>query len=446
MKKLNIFLMSLIMLVSSVAFTGCVVEEPEGETPTYETAFLMNGFEDFSSQIQSIKLFNGFGQVHVNTDLKYVKSGKQSIQLRPNGRTYYTARPMLSVPTYNLTHDYGYADFTDVKKVLVSAYNAEDHVVKMGVCLGKAGPACFFDDTQGRTPCEYFDLQPGWNEIEYSIVPAYMSYGPLEDFSIKSVHSICFEFEYLGSKNIEDADTIYLDDIYLIKHAEDATEEEKFGQILPLKSDAEKGVWEIADFEDPLQAYFFSFTGGFSIMPTVEVVSSVDCGIVPTSGTNMLQFIQRSGQGEQGGAAITRICGEAIRMALANIGDDIKQHPENYEFKMDVFNSSNSKASIALFSFNAYSAEQNKYFGSSKYLPREYESGVWTTFSVNLGEIEDSMALDGDVKSIYFGETDKYIPDYIRMYMGGFASATDISDRVLYFDNIRIEKVATETE
>lgn len=414
MKKFMTVLLAVAVLFSALGCSGKSADKRGAAT-------LLNGFEDFERDVQIIKLLNGFGQVNVNTDSRYVKSGKSSLKLRPNGWEFSTIPPYIVVPTYSTRYNYGYGDFTKTDKISVSVYNAESEPLEIGVglTLQNIYTEQWYDSVQ-RLNAEYYTLAPGWNDLVYAIEPDYFSKHP--SFDIKQIYGVYFEFGHIGARSIDDTPTVYLDDLYL--HSAD---NRAASGIKALQSDRENGVWEISYFDDVMQNYFYYVSlRPFFCAPTVKVVPAAKYGINAKKGLYVLEATKRAGTGEYGWPYIW-ISEDIMKGVLADIGDDIKLNPENYVFKYDMYNAS---AYDGGWSMEFYTDDEVE---SKTYTTVSAKSGAWATYSCSFKTINNGLLSKGK----------KYTeaPGAVRITGSQYNTADDTSDRVFLFDNVRIERI-----
>ncbi len=442
MKKFITFLLSAITATTALGLTACAEwKNSDSKNTENEKIVTLNGFEEFLKDVQSIRLFNGFGAVYQNKDAKYVKSGNASLRLCPVGEDFTTSPPYIVIPTYSITFDYGYGNFTNMDKVTVQVYNAEEEAIPMGMGLTGITRTHQFVEQAIRTNAEYYTLQPGWNLIEYCVEPAYVALQDVGDaFGIKDVYGIFFEFERQTEKHsLEKAVNVYLDDVRL-HYAETA---KPLTSDFSLNSDSEKGVWELGDFENPMQNMFLyiPYTNPSTVLglPSLRVVNAAKHNIVAKSGVNVMELTKRAGVTDAS-AAYVMFSEKIMQQAFANIGEDIKNNPQKYSIKFDIYNTSTSKDSLLIeyVSDSSYEADQNhlkSYLSSSTTL----EPKTWTTYSIEISKIDASIqsrAAESGLTPILFSEH----PGRINFSFAQYYSSTNTADRVLLLDNFRIEK------
>lgn len=442
MKKLLTLLLSVTTVVGAMGVSACS-EEPSAQSGNEnENVLLLNGFEDFLRDVQGIRLFNGFGAVDHNKNADYVKSGDGSLLLRPVGADYTTSPPYVVVPTYSVMFDYGYGDFTDIAKVTAQVYNAEETEVSLGVGLAGMTRTHQFVEQALRTNADYYVLKPGWNLIEYYVEPAYVNCQDLSDgsFDITTIFGIFFEFErQTGELSLDNAANIYLDDVRLHYAEEKRETTSDFG----LASDSEKGIWELADFENTLQNNFFyvPYTVPSTVLglPTIRVVPAAKHNVTAKSGVNVLELTKRAGVTD-GSRDYMMLSEKVMQQAFANIGDDIKANPQKYVIRFDIYNPTPNKDSLTIEyqSDSAYDSETNwtKSYISSSTALAPYS---WTSYEVSVSKIDEtikSKATANNATAILFSEH----PGKIKFSFSQYYTAENTDDKVLLLDNFRIEK------
>ena len=415
--------------ISLCAFSSCKKEEPQETTETTNVVKL-NDFETFEKDVQLLRLMNGFGAVNHNEDKTYVKSGERSVQLRPKGYNFATVPPYLVIPTYSQRFEYGYGDFTKVNHLSMWFYNAEETEIEVGVgLLEKAIQNGQWYSTGYRIPAMYYTLQPGWTKVQYDIIADWMSLHP--SFTLSAVHGIYVECPYSASPKLEDTPTLYLDDVQIHYQEQEHSKE----MNIPLKADTQKGIWEIADFEDSIENSFFNmmYTGSTnhkSHVPTAKVVHASKHGVITSEGENVLEITLRAGTGEYGWPFLYGSA-KLMKYAFKQVGQDLIDNPQNYQISFELYNTQDFKMGMT---FYPQSATGKDLTGQSV----QAEAHSWIKYSYNLGKLNDASAKYNEA-----GEKD-YITNPGRFVFASsqFNTAEDTSDRHVLLDNIRIEKIA----
>lgn len=419
MKKLLSLILATLFCLSFTSVMGCNNADNSGKTED-PSVVLMNGFEHFERDIHQIKLINGFGRVEKNKDKTYVKSGEQSIKLIPKGYNFSNVPPYIVIPTSVLRYDVNYGDFTKVNQVSMWMYNPQENPIEVGIGL-LAGPVTTSQwySASINVPGEYFDLQTGWNRLTYDVIPAYLETN--SNFSTSAVYGVYVECPYTKTFSLADCPTLYLDDVKL-HYGEPSTKQLEFN------ADIENGVWEIADFESSYESAFFSIrkTGSTNPVyskPTAKVVQQTKHGIKAENGTGLLEMTLRAGTGDYGWPALT-MDGNVLKAAFKNVGQDLIDNPQNYNFEFDLYNCQDfTRSGVTIFMY-----------GKDGEVASGYSRGVtadplsWTTFTINMGYI---VGNDAD-----------YItnPGNVNFLGSQFATAENTNDRYVLFDNFRIVK------
>ncbi len=374
MKKIISTVIGALMLVFSLCFVGCgKTDEKTAETDTV----LLNGFEDFDRDVQLIHLLNRFGTVDMNKDAKYVKSGAGSLVIRPLGYGLNNISPAILIRTYSTRFNFGFTDFNSVDAVSVSVYNAEEKTVKMGVNLAidNGTMATFRLEAVGQTTPEWFDLKPGWNDVVMSLNAEYLKLQ--KDVSLDKIYGIVFKFESSNSFDIEDAPTLYLDDLYI--HYGDTA-----AQPFVIKADAEKGYYELADFENPAQNCFFSVSAPVLEAPEIQIVCGAAEGVVPKSGAMLLKVAMKPSVG-QGGYPYLYFADDVFKKVVKNAGRDLTEHPENYAVKFSVYNAADVAQTVAV-DFSVATGESLRWAATNSTII--VPSGTWAEYEYTVANID----------------------------------------------------------
>lgn len=219
MKKL-FSILAMFVLILSVCFgsTACKPDDP-GEGDEYPTGKIcLNSFETYKPDFSVIRILGQFGAINVNKDLNYVKSGAASAKLQPLGGYKSMASPMFYVPFKSETFQYDYSDLSRIRQVTAEIYNAEETDINMA--FGLVMEAVNTDMVNKTNPVKY-SLKPGWNTVSYDVDVSVISIL----YEIDKAEGVYFGFDSTGSRDIEDAPVLYLDDINLMFAKKPATVE-----------------------------------------------------------------------------------------------------------------------------------------------------------------------------------------------------------------------------
>lgn len=274
MKVKYVLLAGLLTLSCAAGFAGCAKKE---ETPDPETVLkedvLINGFEDWTTDLQTALIYNDFGRVSLNADKQYVTQGERSVRLDPLGGKYVTSSsPIVMFSLKSDTHGFDYSDLSYAEYVTFDIYNAQDEE--------KTVYAGFASDISGVTSInrvgeKSFTLSPGWNACELPVEASLLAIAG----DLTSVYGVYFRFESAGSANVVEegegrTPRYYLDNMWLIKKPDPSATDFD----VPLREN------EIADFESLWQGYMFTNDN-----PGItEVVEAEDFGLTAPSGSKVL--------------------------------------------------------------------------------------------------------------------------------------------------------------
>ena len=388
---------------------------------------LMNGFEYFDRDIQLLRVFNDFGVLNDNTDKQYIRTGEHSLKINPVGSRVHSANPYFLISSSSLRfEEVAFGDFSKVDTVSFWFYNSEEEAVNVGIGFGTGSLFTSGADKRDhiyKTNSEFFTLQNGWNYIEYNVEPAYLQ---LQGLNINEVYGITVEFDYLTSHKLADSPTVYLDDVCL-SYTDTPKSQELAIEVKTGTTAEGNPYWSIADFEDPLEAYYFAYKyGPEAALPVIRTVFAGDYNAITSRGTQAL-LIQKKHGGDTYGWPRVTLNEKVMKAVFAEIGDDILQNPDNYVFKLDVYNASNVIRNAFTIQFDG--ATSDGWAGG--------DPGTWATYSTTLGRI------DGKKKTeIPYTQSQ----GTITFTWDRYPTASDLSDRPILVDNVRIEKIMQAEE
>ena len=436
MKRFIAIILCLTLIITCGTTIGC--EKEQGETITNQSlgyklktgGTLINGFEVFDRDVQLIKLFNEFGKLEQNDNLEYVKSGKNSLHVQPFGGMIKqsTANPFFLLPTTSTRFpELGFGNFKKADKISFWIYNAEDYALNVGVGLqvgniSGVGGHPHYDKVQ-TTWSEYYSLRPGWNFIEYEILPAELT---MHGVVMDAVRGIAFEFDYVWSDDFSDAPDLYLDEVSITYLNEEKTGEINIPITKTVNADG-KDSWTIFDFESGNASKYFyyahSFPAPMAGEPVLKQVFAGDYGAIAPDNAQVMLWLLKHGGKQKGECPVMYIYGEVMQAAINAIGSDIKEHPENYAFRFDIYNGSTVDYRLAL-----------EYDNATTWELCPTKVGKWSTYSVNFGFI-NSKVKDG--KEVFTEN-----PGKVRIAWSDFSLTENIEDRPFLIDNMRIDKIA----
>lgn len=434
LKKWKTFLVSGVLALSVLGGTSCQLlatsspntEPTGGEVRVIDGKTLMNGFEMFDRDVQLVRMFNEFGRIEQNSDAKYVRSGEKSLKLKPLGSRISTANPFVLLPTFSTRFkEIAFGDFSKVDAVSFWFYNAEETDVNVGIGFGKGAIRMNPDnrrDMINKTNVEYFTLASGWNYVEYNVEPSYLA---LQGLDIEEVYGIVLEFDYVTSHDMADSPTVYLDDVCLT-YVETAKSTAFTMDVKTGKTAEGNTYWSLGDFEDPLEAYYYQYNYGFpapaSAHPVIRTVFAGDYGIMAKSGSQAL-LIQKKHGGTSYGWPVLRIHEAVVQAVFTKIGDDIKNNPQNYAFKFDLYNASDYTGGWSV-----------EYANANTYSSCSVQPEQWGTYSYSFERVNAAKKADAAAFTEAVG--------YIEFRWSRYNTEADLSDRPFLLDNVRIEKIA----
>lgn len=139
MKRQFRILAGILSLVGCMAvFSGCKEETPPDPDAALKEDVLINGFEQWTPDLQTALIFNDFGKVSLNSDPAYVTQGERSVRLDPLGGTYATSgTPIVMFSLKSDTYGFDHSDLSYVDYLSFDLYNAQDE--EKTVYVGFAG-------------------------------------------------------------------------------------------------------------------------------------------------------------------------------------------------------------------------------------------------------------------------------------------------------------------
>lgn len=206
---------------------------------------VVNDFEDYATGVQPMMLLNYFGKVSLNTDSRYVRSGKDSLKVVPEGcaseRKY---APTLKQPLKIESTGEDFGDISRVKMFTTQIYNDSDSAVNMKMQTQFFGGHCANEQS--------FTLNSGWNVIAYMIDPQILDIS----YDVYDCKGVLYVFDYRESG----APTLYFDDLRVY-------ESEK--EFSPLDTSVSEN--EVCSFDKLYQEYV--------LIPNVRVRVCAEVGV-----------------------------------------------------------------------------------------------------------------------------------------------------------------------
>ncbi len=291
MKKILNILLAGMLGASAIAVSGCKDESQSGEQNATGNAneIVLADFEQWAPDFQLMSVHNKFGKISRNEDPKYVKSGKYSARLQPVGAIVGETKPVAVIPLSSPGFDFDYGDITEYEEVYAYMYNASDKDVDVTIGFSSGRSQNTVSTLSGET----ITLPAGqWKRVSY-----------LFDIDIVSLQAdvtemtgIYFMFDDQGVMYPDDAPSIYVDDLTLVKAA---TKRNPNDVIVLEKTQAGNSnyISELLDFEKPYQKYVYLTERSGSAEETFEdkVVTASEYGIEATSGEKVLRILKHAG-------------------------------------------------------------------------------------------------------------------------------------------------------
>lgn len=397
MKKKYCVLACLLSLVCCAAgFAGCGGEPAPDPDAALKEDVMVNGFEDWTPDLQTALIFNDFGKVSLNTDKTYVTQGERSARLDPLGGAYVSSSaPIVMFSLKSDTYGFDYADLSYADYLSFDIYNAQSE--DKTIYAGFAGEVTSVTSIS-RVGEKEFVLKPGWNTCQLEVEASLLSImGDLTE-----VPGIYFRFESAGSANVvEEGENktprYYLDNMWLIKKPDKS--ESDF--TMELREN------EIADFERIWQEYMFTNDNP----GLVEVVDADEFGLTAPSGDKVLH-VQFDGTSSQNWLQM-EISSELLnRTALFGMSSDVA---ENAYICFETYNNTDSMVNLVM----VYRTPTSSLISTQN----NCAPHTWTSYEYC---VADLLALDNGFLTAMGNFQISYKDDYT-------------GTKEYFFDNFRIE-------
>lgn len=356
--------------LTAFSFTACGKKEEKKNVET-SNVVTYTSFEEsegnmkhWSQGIQLIRVLENFGKISLNKDMKYVKTGTQSLCIRPTGGYYNYSIPYIILPLYSETFGLDLRNFSDVEKVTLQFYNAEEKDVKVAVGLIPT-----ITDISNRTRSTYVwqTLKPGWNDIACEIDLAMMSML----YNMESIAGLYIAFENHSSpdRDLSNSPEIYLDDVQII-HGE---------ATIPDYMDVPMKDMEVCDFEQNWNQYVFNDLGtpgsNPSIVKAADYVNKLTNEPMTTmnGSTSMMRF--------------TRVKVEDPTETLCGLSITPDAMKKSFFKTLTVEDLASVNIAFDIFNNNPYTVniELRYWPGSARYTGGVYLAPYsWMTYRVNL--------------------------------------------------------------
>lgn len=227
-------------------------------------------FESWETGIQLIRTGKYFGAISPNEDAKYVKSGKGSAHLQPLGGYRTGSIPRFFFPTASELFDFDNSDFSDAKEITFEFFNAEETPVNVAVGLV---PSIQTVDEYSMTEQEYVALAPQeWTTVKYTVDTSVLAIA----HDVTNIRGVYVSFENVNSRELEDAPSVYLDDVLLTRY-----------QVAPVIRDIitiEGNT--MLDFEEDWSQYVIGVRNTTNA-PSVKVVTASEVTVGATEETQV---------------------------------------------------------------------------------------------------------------------------------------------------------------
>lgn len=364
MKKRVIYSLfaALLMAFGCVGFTSC--QEPE-TNDTLEGRVCLNDFETYKPDFQLIRVLNGFGSIDVNKDARFVKSGEASAMVRPLGAYGSNSSPTAYYPLYSKKFEFDHRDLTRIRQVTAEVYNAEDTNLSMSFGLVME---TINTDMINKTNPQKYSLKPGWNTVSYEIDVSIINIL----YDVKKAEGVYFSFDGVGSRDIEDAPTLYIDDLYLNYSATPA----KIENLLSFSEN------EICNFDKLYQRYIaYTEVQNPAADPEYSVVKTSNYGVEATSGEYALRLKTKPGDGQ--GTWQMLVLPATYMMASALTSVQPTEYDSTY-FCFDLYASDAAMIFYPEFFDSGYSVCYNKWACDASV-------GKWSTYRIKLSELTENM-------------------------------------------------------
>lgn len=418
MKKQKRIVVSLIAsLIACVCFAGgCSMldldklkGEPQDKPKERAQTVVLADFETWETGLQLIRTHANFGKITWNKDKEYVKEGIGSAKLQPLGGYDAGTMAQFFYPTYSEMYDVDNKDFSDAKSVTFEFYNAEERDLKVAVGLvtNILGP------TSWKNSVVEYQMLPAkqWTTIAYEVNASMVSIST----DITEIQGVYVAFENQGSRELEDAPVVYLDNIILHRY-ETAPEIVDFVQL---------GENEFMDFEYPEWQNYVITVKDTADAPTISIVESAneellqgtDPDGVHLSGKNSLKIVSPISSagvwpGIQFAAAI-------LQESLFN-GLSEKLYGAT-TFKFDIYNASGAELAL-----NTRFQDANEDY-SVNFVPR-VPANSWFTAEYNLKDLYEDYTASNKKKDLFTN------PGMVDIRWGVKEETT------FYIDNMRFEQ------
>ena len=355
-------------------------------------------FDSYEDGLQLMRVLDKFGAISLNEDPTYATSGK-SAKIQPLGGYISTAVPICYYPFRSELFDFDYRDVSYLKSVEVDIYNAEEKDIRMTM-----GLVSEVKNTDLISKCNNplkVTLKPGKNTVTYSVDTSIL--GIL--CNIKEMQGVYFMFDRVGSREIEDAPVLYMDNLVL--HYTERENPPSLGISLDEN--------EILSFDESWQKYVVAFDcENIACEPTAEIVKLSSLGITAASGGQKALKVSFPAGSTAWGSWNRLVIPEIVMQTCDMPALSEDDYADTY-FCIDFYGLGGEGMTFYPEFFDTgYGSCDNKW-------SRDIVEGDWVTLSVPLSEI------------------DKYKVQHPGFFRLAWAEFTG-DDTEVVIDNIRLEK------
>lgn len=407
-KKITAIGMTVLLSLGVTALGGCDGnsggKDPAADEDVLEKSFVYSDFEDWAPDFQLIRVGKYAGSIEVNTDPAYSFGGKgQSCLIRPVGSYASKSTAKFTFPTHSTLFSFDYRDFSDVQSISFEFYNGEDKDVNVYVGLT---PTVTSIDSSNSTEGEAHVLAPKtWTKVEYKVNQTALGFL----YDVTMIEAFYVEFDNLGSRDIEDAPHVYLDEIVFNRYL-----------VTPPKGEGLKiNGMEFLDFEDRLQKQAVSCDGPAHCKPVGDIVKASDYGITAPSGEYVYSLTFKPGERNDGSAWSWMIISNVVTSSSMLAKVPFEQ-AKDLVLSIDFYNDTDHVEYLE-FDFLYYEMAT---FNSLELQPKQ-----WMTFTFSLKPVLEKYGEDfvkkGVLRAVY--------PEYIGE-----------NDIRFFFDNIRLNWASEE--
>jgi len=359
--------------------------DSSGTIETPKNYQVINDFENYADCIQPLALLNNFGRADLNTDSRFVKNGKGSLKLIPEGcKSEGDYAPILKQPLKNNITGADFSDVSKLKFISANVYSTADFAIEMTLELQFAGD-------YRNNPVKY-TLKKGWNTVIYNVDPQIIAIS----YDVYDCKALLFAFD----KSItEKAPVLYIDDIRATYSKTEFT---------PIDMTVADG--EICSFDKIFQQYVLVPNVRYpEFSPTLSI--NEDLAYVKSGKSLKVQTVKNDGTFTDTNYGYT---GFSLGKKYVN-GLGLDKYPQDKYFSFWVYNSGSSTQRLFIQFFNysgeSYFKKTDIYVPANSWLQVKYKlsdlsNGTPSLTIANAGEIYINWELNSlhDNRVLYFDE------------------------------------------